>query len=423
MAQVTTNSGVRITYDDKKERLIQRHITALLETFHGPDYGFMGIFQISQPLHVLGAMVRIADVNDEDTTRQLIFAAAVDLQHQPALSTAEFLERVGARAHEYLDRPFQEFHVLLPLNLAHENLNSIGSFSVSNILLTCSHWNDIQNAYAIEDLRNRIYHFLDLNTTPDLWNWSGMPLVANIHARTGQDAFQRASDAYDRLCAVINFILDTDRFGLARPRPKASIFQAAAYGVFRPDGALAEPFVSEENLSLQSHLATPRDLERVFRLLDEINAEQPMSYATSRFLNALMSFHNALGTTDWSKAYLSLWQALEILAFGSQQRYEMSQVADRISALVKGKEVLQDFLVLCADRRNDLVHRGQFSPDGQSEVVLLKSVVRQCLWRFFTLRKSYSTEEGLSEFYLHAAFSAEKLSDRKRVIETLLGQP
>lgn len=423
MAQVTTAAGVQITYDAKREGLIQRHIAAQIATFEGPDHGLMGAFQVSQSLHILGANLNITGIEDEEAARHSIFAAATDFQNRPVPSTLEFLEALGVRAKRFIDQPFQEFHVLLPLNVAFENLAGIESFSVNGVQLNCLRWNDVQNAYATEELRTQIYHFLDLDNTPDLWNWSGTPLLAKIYARTGHEAFQRASEAYERLCATINFVLDTDRVDLARPRPKASVVKPVAYGVFQLDGALAEPFVSEEALNFQSHLARPQNFEQIYRLFNEIFGEQTANYSTRRFINALLGFHYALSTTDWSKAYLSLWQCLEILAFGSQQRYDMSQVVERISALMKASGVIQDFLALCANKRNDLVHRGQFSADGQSEVILLKVIVRRCLWHFFSIRGSFPTEVTLEEYYLHAALSTEKLVERKRVIETLLPQP
>jgi hypothetical protein len=422
MAQVMTSAGIQITYDDRKREVIQRNLKALMRSVRAGDIA-VG-FLVSGPLHVLGEFVRIEGIDDDDVKQHVIFTAAIHLQSLADIGIAELVEAVGVAAQNYLSRPMQLYHVMLPLNVEGRLLSEVAKFSIQGVALTRETWPTFQKEYAHDRLTASIQDYLKYDMPDNLWNWSGIPLVAQVTARNPGEAFSKASDAYEILRAVFNVVHDASPIQLQRREPLASANPAAAYGVFFPDGRFAEAFIDVEQLSFQNRFLTPSKLASVLEMLDRLFADGRPASTIKIYLDALRAYNRGLDATNWQNAYLSLWQSLEVMTtFDLRGTYRMEDVVKRTKVLLTmDDDVLSDFLNLCADRRNSLVHRGLFSEDGQSNVLLLKAIARACLVRFLQLAKGFPSQVQLSEYFLRAHLTSEELSQRKQAIETILSE-
>jgi hypothetical protein len=420
MTQVTTAAGVQVSYSDKKISQIERNMHALLASIAAAN--LMVGFQLSQSLHVLGTTLRIEGVDDESTLRDLIFNAGVGIYIQPEVTLPKFIEAIGNEAKRYLDRPVQEFHILLPLNATFQPSPENSMFLVMGVALELCNWNDVRARYKVEDLVDQANEFFGKDIPSKLWNPLGTPLIVKVRDRTGEGAFEKVERAYDLFRAVLNYRHDMDQFQLQRPEPLAIVPAPSAYGVFLPDGNLHEqPLFNLEHVRSQYNLLTVFDPQGLSKILTKFKSNIQKNSTTRIFIEALISYGRALDTANWADAYLALWQALEIMTYGTQTKYNMGNVVDRVRTILRGDDLTTDFLNMCADRRNRFVHRAQFSSDGQSEAILLKLVVRRCLMAFYNLMDSYATESSLNEYFAHASMSNDALTERKRVIENILG--
>lgn len=131
-------------------------------------------------------------------------------------------------------------------------------------------------------------------------------------------------------------------------------------------------------------------------------------------------YASALDTTDYSNAFLSLWQSLETITMLSSERYSMSEVVDRVLCLINSKNlVYKHFLDLSASRRNDLVHKGIFNEQGQSEVQLLKIICKYCILSFIEKIDKYKTYEKIEIFYKITGLNTTKREFFKEVINSI----
>ena len=419
MAQIKTTSGPQVSFDDRKKEIIRRNIVALLNEVEAGSL-FVG-FEVSHSQHVLGSLLKVSNIEDEHQLRHLLLRAAINIKGLADPQIPSFIEALGFAAATYLEREVKEYKLLFPLNLSPGRLPNQTSFVVGGLEFTPEGWENIRKNYDLDGFVNEIYRFIGCNRDDNLWNWGGTPLTIKLFGRNSEEVFRKAEEAYDLLRAIINFQLDTRiTVQLARREPIAKIRPAVGYGVFSTDGKLDTPFINHEHQFLQE-LCTDEISPKWFtELLEKSNEIKSDSSSLAIFFTALKSNNNALETTVSSNAFLSFWQALEILTYGPNENYSMSDVIARIKVFIKGNEPMIDFLNICASRRNKLVHRGHFSPDGQPEVLLLKPLVRHCISRFYSIIQTYPTRSSLTEMYNHSFLQTDILTERMRVIESIL---
>lgn len=418
MAQKKSAAGLYISYNDKAEKLILRNLSALIQSIRAGDISIG--FQVSHHLHTLGSAISIGGIQEDEIVRHVIFTAAIGLQAAEALSISDFVEALGRAGQNYLKRPTQEFHVLFPLNIAHEAFSDTTSFSVGDVEFLCGNWKSIQSHYEIDKLIATAREYIGADAVSDLWHWSSTPLIAKIRAKSGAEAFKIAEAPHDLFRAMVNFVNDRSPFQFQRPEPLARVVPSAGYGTFLKDGTLDQPYVNLEHLAFQGRLSSQINIAAVFEFQSKLDTSNNPKGAKAIFAEALLTYGSALDATDWRKSYLSLWQALEIMSFEPNERYNMGDVVERVCILLESDETISDFLKVCAKRRNDLVHRGQFTSDGQSDVLLLKAFVRRCLIRFLNILPNYPSRNSLTEYFRHKRISEDALKERRRVIDTIL---
>jgi hypothetical protein len=296
MAQIKTSAGIQISYDDKKQEIVQRNLSALMELVRAKNI-YVGL-GVSQPLHVLGEIIRIEGVEDDDVNRHVVLAAAKQLRTTTAPTVRDLAEAVGAAAQNHLNRPMQLYHAVLPLNVEGRLLTEIDKFSIQGLDLNGGTWEIFQKTYAHDKLKEFVREYLKDNTPDDLWNWSGVPLVAGVMARDPPEAFGKAFEAYDLLRAIFNLVHDASPFQFQRPEPLASVISPVAYGVFLPDGAFAEAFVDVKHLSFQHRVLSPANLQGVLDLLGTVFCNGKLTGTKEIYIEALHAYNRELDATN-----------------------------------------------------------------------------------------------------------------------------
>ena len=415
MAQVNTTAGVQISFDNNKNTTLSENLSALISSIQSGD--FLAGFHISPPLLVISSIIQVGSIRDEELIASLAFAAGVEVQGAENIDLQVFFEVLGRKAHEYLQRPHQEYHLLFPMNIRRDKI-PIEQVAINRDTFDVLTFEESRARYDIAALQAQINDFIHFQHHQEYWNSQGSVLFLRTYSRSAEEAFRRGEKAYDKLLSAINYILDTSiTVHLAGRFPYAKVVPSVGYGVFRSSGELDCPYIDPELLNYQQLCTEDIDANKLQAILDLTRSDRKID---QRFIQALRLHNEGLKTTNWDTAFLSFWRVLEIIAFGEQTDYKMNNVVDRTCVLLKADSKTRDFLNLCASRRNNLVHRGVFSSEEEPLVLTVKIYSRLCLSRYEKLIRIFGTEHMIEKYFELANLANEQLSEQQIVIQTIL---
>jgi len=417
MGQYKTASGIQISYNSKKENFINEILRDLIDSIQSGN--FLAGVHVSPSLLLISSILNISGITDEEVITSIVFRAGVDIQGNKVIDLPSFFEAVGKTAQGYLNKPHQEFHLVFPLNYKRGKLLS-DRFSINRLDFEVTSWSVISSKYDITSLCTEVKNFIRYPHDAVYWHSQSSPLFLKIYGRSTEEVFRRGEKAYEILITSINYILDRSiRFQFTRNSPLAEVLPAVGYGVFLPSGKLECSYSSLDFLNLQTLCEADLDFARLQTM---INLAESENILDRRFIQALLSHREGLETTLWDVAFLSYWRVLEILAFGERIDYDMNDVVKRICILLKANNNTKEFLNLCASRRNNLVHRGVFSHEGQPLVLILKWFTNYCLSEFEKLIKNYRTEQEIEQYYEQSHIKSDLLEVQRKVIDNILAE-
>lgn len=416
VAQLQTKSGIQISYDDKKRRILENLLRTLIASIKAGD--FLAGFHVSPPLLAFCSLIKISGMNDDDLKASLAFRAGITLQDHENLTIEEFLDVFGGAIREYLDRPQQEYHLLFPINIKRNKIPNV-PIVINGVSFEIYEWQDIQKKYDLSSLIAEVRKYIEFVHDPIYWDNNSTPLMAKVFGRNAEEVFRVCKGAYDLYRSFLNFYLDRSiRVQLSRLSPLASVVSPVGYGVFLTDGKLESPYINLEHLNYQALCKEGVDEQQIQTLINKSNSR---ANADIRLIEAIKSHSLGLEAANWENSFLAFWRVFEILAFGNRTDYNMNDVVNRMCTLIGAKDDgIKEFLMLCAHRRNSLVHRGNFPIEGQSLVLTLKYYSKLGITSFLRIGDSFSTEKMIEEYYMLANSTTEDLLERKDVVERIL---
>lgn len=192
------------------------------------------------------------------------------------------------------------------------------------------------------------------------------------------------------------------------------------YGVFLPDGKLEKYYINIEHLNYQTLCKENIDDQKIQALIEKSNSRGAID---ARLIEAIKSHNLGLETTNLDNSFLAFWRVFEILAFGNRIDYNMNDVARRVCILIgANNDVIREFLLLCAERRNSLVHRGLSPKDNSALVLILKHYSALSIAQLLRLSKVYHDIESLDKYFEIAKSPTNDLLERKSIIENILAE-
>ncbi len=420
MEQFRSTSGIIIEYDEKETEIILKSISELKKEIKRKHSFFTGL-GISFPLHNLANLVKIHRYEDENLLRQLVFMGFVSNPNISETKVEDFLEILGKEIKKFNSRKTQEFHILYPINISSGIFSIDTEITINKIAFKVFSWKYMSEKYQIEALLKKIDKEVKPAFKLDYLKSMTTPFLAHVFDKRFESAFRRVESSAEILRSILNFYESDNvsiQFGI--PQPLAKIRKVGHYGIFSPEGKLIAPYFNQSTQSLREN----KDLKKISinEILSFIKNLQGNKPNINGILNSSIKLYNsALDTTDNSNAFLSLWQCLESITMLSSERYPMSEVVGRIQCLLNNKKLsYKYFLDLSAQRRNELVHRGIFNVEGQSEVQLLKIVCNFCIRSFIKKIKKYKTYDEMESFYKIAKLDQNKRILFKEIIDTLV---
>jgi len=418
MKEYHSTSGIIIKYYEKNIEIILKSISELKKEIMQSNSLFVG-FGISFPLHNLANLIKIEDYEDEDLLRSLIFKGIVSNPNISETKVEDFLEILGKGIKKFNSRKTQEFHILYPINISEEIFSIDTVITINNIAIKVFSWEYISGKYQIETLLQEIEKIAKPAKPAfklDYLKKMTTPFFAHVIDKTFESAFRRVEISAEILRSILNFY-ESDmvniHFGI--PEPTAKIRKVGHYGIFSPEGKLIAPYIDQSTQTLRDN----KNLKiiSINEVLSFIkNLQDNKSTINGILISSIKLYNSALDTTDDSNAFLSLWQCLESITMLTRERYRMSEVVERVQCLLNIKQLTYKyFLDLSASRRNDLVHKGIFNVEGQSEVQLLKIICCFCIRSFIKKIEKYKTCNEMESFYKIAKLDQNKRKIYKRL--------
>lgn len=417
MAQIQTSSGIQISYDSNKERIISENLSVLINSIRSGNLS-VG-FHVSASLLVISSIIQVGSIKDEELIASLAFAAGVEIQVAENIELQTFIEALGRKAYDYMQRPSLEYHLLFPLNIPREKI-PFKKIAINREAFEVLTWEETRAKYDIPALVADINGFFHVKHDQEYWNDRGSVLLLKFYNRSAEEAFRRGEKAFDNLLSSINYILDTSiSIHFTGNPPNAKVIPSVGYGVFRPTGELDLPYIDKEFLDNQRLCSDEIDPNKLQALLNIIRSDRKVD---QRFTQALRLHNDGLKTTNWDTAFLSFWRVFETLAFGERTDYDMNDVVKRIFILLRADSSTKDFLNLCAGRRNNLVHRGIFTSEEMGLALTIKVYSKLCLKNYEKLIFYFGTEQMIEKYYELASLSNEQLTEQQFVIQTILSK-
>lgn len=224
-----------------------------------------------------------------------------------------------------------------------------------------------------------------------------------VSARSANEAVETAFDTLDFLRGIWNYILNRPtlgRFFTGRPQPINSVRLGPIHTLHHPNGTVVkhiywyDPFymaAEPERISDQQSAVLQRDTAAIRRLLAQLPYGQTMR-------DVFIRYARALDTADFDKAFLKLWQLLELLTDTSAgEGYEKTIRR----ALFIWKEVDRDRAVLEHLRtyRNASVHSGFSTDQTEKYTFQLKRYVEELIVFHLTAKPSFKTLHDIGQYF------------------------
>jgi hypothetical protein len=403
---------------DNDRRL--REYVARTSAIRNPDGSVSGtaIFELDTLVRVLARLVSVAGVGDPYDREALVRIALSKLAKSRAKDRGEtrafrrFLNSEAARRAQLGSRPFD---VIFPLHLESGRLAGFRRLKVLGISLERRPWSSILK--KLESLRwwfQAQEHLRQVGVAPILGS-RFTPFVASVDAVTPEAAWRRCSGSFDLFRAALNLQSTWGRVSLQAglPQPLGRVLRAPFVGVVDAAGenTLWYYEAGHYDYSRSNRGADVLAARTLVRRLGRIRGDE----IRNLLVEALLNYGQGLDTTDWQQAFLSLWQALELLTLQSKAAINMKVVTNRVCLLLGQRGVDRDLLNSLVDTRNDLVHKGRYPEmGGLDEMQFLKAVVERTFSVLFswssTLRRTGDLEALYSKL---GASNANLARDRK----------
>jgi hypothetical protein len=151
------------------------------------------------------------------------------------------------------------------------------------------------------------------------------------------------------------------------------------FGVFERDGTLGTWYYTRGRPEYSSFTPPDRDWARARRILRAVHGIRSPEIR-GLVVDAMIKYGEGLETDEWSRAFLVLWQVLEVLTLQSEGRMNMAEIGDRIALLLGQHQQERDLLAALAETRNKLVHVGTYPDEyGLDEMQWLKGIVEDSI--------------------------------------------
>lgn len=424
------NNQQRVIWNEKEEKIILRTLIRLMELIEIVDGEPRSpeSYNLRGNIAILGHFIEIKNIRSDDLKKQLIFSSVIELRKtnkRDLLSFRNILEN-GVDKFFKIGRKKRTF--IFPINITQESLKYKRWFKVEDIKLKIQSWTKLEKKLDIAKWKDDVT--INYSQDKEFWLDPFIPLEIEIESYDIQWAFRKAEEAYVLLRTAINFPRIGMRgqmfsFEVGRPDSLFPIPPAPSFGVYDENGNYQGLYFNEfPEENYESVELKEEEIRNIKIFLKYFGNEAGRNTTKNLITRAFKRYTVALDSTDWGKAFLNLWQVCELLAFnprGKEVFYTHKDVRKRVRTLLKQNDIfISDMLLVAYEKRNHLVHRGEFiDKENRDTVQNLKILVENMLFYLIDLEKDCPTWESLEIYYINAIATSKVIKERKRVLEKI----
>jgi hypothetical protein len=338
---------------------------------------------------------------------------------------------IGAVEREFrrLERKKAAFHVLMFMNCSAEDIIPFGQPSVMGTDLEIKDWDELEdlntdalwNLVKVHDLAPPLLHDFDLDhPVPRTADFT--PIVVSTRTFDADSAVEISQTAFDLFRACINLPAVVGRTIYLRSTAKAlsPSLPTPIYGVFRARRQFVTVYVTNEKFEYKRAKISPQHAKAAVTFLDRLN-EAATKDISELYTRCLRLYQDAIDIASPRQSYLALWHVLEAIADPTTRLAPQRDIEARIATLIRPDPMVKDLLHVLVERRNDLVHAGDFPQEADPLYFSLKLITDMALGRFLKLARRFDTPQQIDDYLTLDPQGDTVLRRKKEVIEDILG--
>jgi len=318
------------------------------------------------------------------------------------------------------------YTVVTFLNIAQRHIKGLGPLIVQGYELRFPSWRALGHQKA-EDLFKLVYYnslvidkkpaILDYRPEDNVNYWvrkhDFSPVSIEVETFSVDAAVSIAENRLNLWRAALN--LSFYPINLIGQPTVCRFLPSPVCAVFDQDGKLVPNlFYPVKHYDYQTQDITQENIRAAIKTIENFNKAKPGSLAEFA-VDLVRMYQEALDCTDYSTAYLALWQALEALTLNKPGK--STQVDKRLATLLNPNPRFRSALTVLVSSRNKLVHSGFFPDEGEELVRILAIFVYDSICKLFDLSKSLSDKDELEFYYRYASLGNTDLT-RERKLNT-----
>jgi|WetSurMetagenome_2_1015567.scaffolds.fasta_scaffold30586_2 hypothetical protein len=374
-------------------------------------------------LEVISSNLDFGDSSKDEDLRRELFFKAIKKAKRDGLRVDEwkdFEPYLQSAVSEYRGQPVQMWQILMPLGLSGPWITQKETLEVLNHKFRVARWQNLQEEIGLQGFYDDMSQTLTSGPESILEIWRFTPLLIEAYGRTQREAFEVALRHFDLLRALLTLIeryqTREHQFGF-QYSPLAICPVPPVYGVFSATGSFELAYYPRGLIQNEVTEVATDVGARVESVLARIHALDDSLKVV--LVDALLRFGEAMDVNDWEIAFLKLWQSLERLVHTDRQTGS-DEIARRVTLLTGVQSPQSDLVKVLADKRNALVHRGQFSDEGLRQVNFIKGLVEQMVSHFLVISQKLPTAQMQVEYYKMAFAPPHELEARSKAITFIL---
>ena len=422
--------GNSITVSSSNREKLLRYANELLQELGLNEKGEITtkgvLFPADVRLRIIASLLDLKPAKGDYFVTSLLVGTLFDLR-RGGITSVDWptVERALA---DQLDKQAQTlsvpYRILFPLNATGAWISELKSVTVLGHKFKKLSWGQVRNFSGWRDFLDSVAQ----HTGPqpaEHWDLSlalnFTPLIVDIQGHNRSEAFEEANTRFDLLRAIINLVTRRGislQFG-TKPSPLGRCLPPLYYSVFKLNGAFeihaynSEDYRSYPNNDLGiEHGKSIRKLLANLHLMNEDIRELTT--------DILIKYSRAVDTAEWHSAFLNLWQILETFVRPFGEKGALKNVSPGINAFLGNDQLRQDVLEAMETSRHNLVHYGNFSTAGSTEVSYLKRIVETVIGKLLKNPRMFRSRHELREFLQHVSLGPSVLRTRRRVISRIL---
>ena len=334
---------------------------------------------------------------------------------------------LGAVQREFriLERKRARFNVLMLMTCDIADLAPFGAPSVLGTDVSIQPWTDLREldmAALWQNIRAHrlvpfLFHDFDL-PEPPVRTRDFTPLLVKSYTFGPEAAVEVAQEAFDLFRACLNLPVIAGHFSYFRSAPKAlsPIPPTPVYAVFSDAGEFITIYITNEQYEYKRVKIPANHAQAAQAYLANLNSVASRQVAEV-YKRCLRLYQEAIDIESPQQSFLALWHVLEAIADVNGKGVSQRGIESRIATLIQPDPMIRDLIHVMVDRRNSLVHAGQFPQDPDPIYFSLKLITDIALSRLLRLAQEFDTSHHIEEYLSLASVDNTGLERKRSVID------